>query len=231
MARVPLGTRNRPDGYACRAPAPPDMNDRTPNPFAGARFLLSCAQLSQLPDDDRPELVFAGRSNAGKSSALNRLCGQQALARVSKTPGRTQLINLFEVPLGRLADIPGYGFAKVARDLRESWGALIGRYLETRANVCGIVQIMDVRHPLMPQDRQLLEWAAARALPCHVVLTKADKLGYGAAKNAMLAVQRSLAQVPGLSVQLFSAQAPSGVEALRERASVLLSQGAKIEDR
>ena len=204
------------------------MNDRVPNPFAGARFLLSCARLEQLPDDARPELVFAGRSNAGKSSALNRLCGQQALARVSKTPGRTQLINLFEVPGGRLADIPGYGFAKVSRDLRESWGALIGRYLETRANLCGIVQIMDVRHPLMPQDRQLLDWAVMRGLPCHLVLTKADKLGYGAARNALLAVRRELDEVADIGVQLFSAQTPSGVDELRERAHALLEQGAKI---
>lgn len=207
------------------------MTDHRPNPFASAHFLLSCARLSQLPDDGRPELVFAGRSNAGKSSAMNRLCGRQGLARVSKTPGRTQLINLFEVDQGRLADIPGYGFAKVSRDLRSSWGELIGRYLESRANVCGIVQIMDVRHPLMPQDRQLLEWAVQRGLPCHIVLTKADKLGYGAAKNAMLAVRRSLAEAPGITLQLFSAQTPSGVEELRERASALLTGSGTIESR
>ncbi|MES0873040.1 ribosome biogenesis GTP-binding protein YihA/YsxC [Sinimarinibacterium thermocellulolyticum] len=205
------------------------MNDRASNPFAGARFLRSCAALAQLPDDARPELVFAGRSNAGKSSALNRLCGQQALARVSKTPGRTQLINLFEVPQGRLVDLPGYGFAKVSRELRSGWGELIGRYLDSRVNICGIVQLMDVRHPLMPQDRQLLDWSVRRALPCHVVLTKADKLGHGAAKNALLAVRRTLAQVPGVSVQLFSAQTLFGIDELRERASRLLASGGKIE--
>jgi GTP-binding protein len=195
------------------------------NPFAGARFLLSCARLDQLPDDAQPELVFAGRSNAGKSTALNRLCGQQGLARVSKTPGRTQLINLFGVPQGRLVDLPGYGFAKVARDLRQSWGELIGRYLETRTNLCGLVIVMDLRHPLMPQDRQLLDWATHRGLPCHLLLAKADKLGYGAAKNVLLAVQREAASLPGVSVQLLSAQTGDGVEAMRERAAALLAAG------
>jgi GTP-binding protein len=199
------------------------MRDPSPNPFAGARFLHSCAQLAQLPDDAAPELVFAGRSNAGKSSALNRLCGQQGLARVSKTPGRTQLINLFAVPQGRLVDLPGYGFAKVSRDLRQSWGELIGRYLESRANICGLVIVMDLRHPLMPQDRQLLDWAAHRGLPCHLLLTKADKLGRGAAKNVLLAVQRETAALPGVSAQLLSAHNGDGIETMRERAVELLT--------
>jgi GTP-binding protein len=199
------------------------MRDPAPNPFAAARFLHSCAQLSQLPDDTAPELVFAVRSNAGKSSALNRLCGQQGLARVSKTPGRTQLINLFAVPQGRLVDLPGYGFAKVSRDLRQSWGELIGRYLASRANVCGLIIVMDLRHPLMPQDRQLLDWVTRRGLPCHLLLTKADKLGRGAAKNVLLAVQRETAALPGVSAQLLSAHKGDGVEAMRERASALLA--------
>ncbi len=195
----------------------------SPNPFAGAQFLLSCAHLDQLPDDTLPEVVFAGRSNAGKSSALNRLCGQQALARVSKTPGRTQLINLFGVPQGRVVDLPGYGFAKVSRDVRQSWGELIGQYMESRANICGLVVIMDVRHPLMPQDRQLLDWAALRGLPCHLVLTKSDKLGFGAAKNVLLAVRREATALAGVSVQLLSALKGDGVDAMRERVAELLT--------
>src|SRR5688572_15505582 len=122
------------------------------NPFARATFLTSCAALKQLPPDAVPEIAFAGRSNAGKSSALNTLCVQKHLARVSKTPGRTQMINLFDVPGGRFADLPGYGYAKVARNLREGWGELIGAYLEGRSNLAGIVLIMDVRHPLLPVD-------------------------------------------------------------------------------
>lgn len=199
------------------------MRNPSPNPFAGARFLRSCAQLSQLPIDTAPELVFAGRSNAGKSSALNRLCGQQGLAQVSKTPGRTQLINLFAVPQGRLVDLPGYGFAKVSRDLRQNWGTLIGQYLELRPNLCGLVLVMDLRHSLMPQDRQLLDWATHRGLPCHLVLTKADKLGRGAARNVLVGVQRQTAALPGVSAQLLSAHHGDGVEAMRERVQALLT--------
>src|SRR5690349_21300588 len=102
------------------------------NPYAQARFLNSCAHLAQLPADELGEVAFAGRSNAGKSSAMNTLCAQKHLARVSKTPGRTQMINLFEVPGGRFADLPGYGYARVKRSLRESWGDLIGAYLDGR---------------------------------------------------------------------------------------------------
>jgi len=199
------------------------MRPTTPNPFAGAQFLISCARLDQLPADDLPELAFVGRSNAGKSSALNRLCGHNALARVSKTPGRTQLINLFDVPGGRFVDLPGYGFAKVSKDLRRDWGGLIGRYFEQRANLCGIVQIMDARHPLMPLDQQMLDWAVSRGLPCHLVLTKADKLGFGAAKNTLLAARKRLPVHGDVSIQLFSAQTDLGLDELRARCSALLA--------
>lgn len=198
--------------------SPPD-----PNPFAGARFLLSCARLEQLPADGLPELAFAGRSNAGKSSALNRLCGHNALARVSKTPGRTQMINLFEVPGGRFADLPGYGYAKVSQDLRRDWGELIGRYFKIRANLCGVVLIMDVRHPLMPLDRQMLDWAVRRGLPCHLLLTKADKLGFGAAKNTLLSVRKALPQLSNVTLQLFSAQTGYGLDEFRARTQVLIA--------
>ncbi|MGH8456979.1 MAG: ribosome biogenesis GTP-binding protein YihA/YsxC [Stenotrophobium sp.] len=184
------------------------------NPFARAQFLISCAGLDQLPRDEAPEIAFAGRSNAGKSSALNTLCVQNHLARVSKTPGRTQLINLFGIAgVGRFADLPGYGYAKVPVPIRRSWGQLIGSYVEMRNNLRGIVLIMDIRHPLTEFDQQMLAWAQGAHRPCHILLTKADKLGYGAAKTQLLKVRKELAslpQPPGL--QLFSSETKTGLD-------------------
>lgn len=186
------------------------------NPFASTRFLLSAAALDGLPPADRPEVAFAGRSNAGKSSALNRLCGQKQLARVSKTPGRTQLLNFFEVPAGRLVDLPGYGFAQVPGTVRRDWGALVTGYIQSRENLRGLVLVMDARHPLTDFDRQMLSWAASQQLPCHVLLTKADKLKFGAQKKTFNDVA---AAVPALhddaSVQLFSSETGAGVEDAR----------------
>jgi len=201
------------------------------NPFAQSRFLLSCASLSQLPRDDRPELAFAGRSNAGKSSALNTLTHHKQLARVSKTPGRTQLINLFELPGGqRLADLPGYGYADVPAAIRKNWGALIGGYVEQRSNLVGIVVIMDVRHPMTEYDCQLLDWVAGSGRSCHVLLTKADKLGFGAAKQQLLKVQKALGErVPGSTLQLFSSLKRTGVEEARERLAAMLGLEAGLE--
>lgn len=197
------------------------------NPFNSARFLLSGAELAQLPRDEQPELAFAGRSNAGKSSALNALCGHKALARVSKTPGRTQLINLFDLegstPPARLADLPGYGYAKVPREVSRDWGRLIGSYIESRLNLRGLVVIMDIRHPLTELDQQMLGWCNARLLPAHVLLTKADKLGYGAAKSTLLKVQKALAESAApVYVQLFSSPAKTGVEEAREKLASLI---------
>lgn len=188
------------------------------NPFAQARFLMSAARLVQLPQDDIGEVAFAGRSNAGKSSALNTLCGMRTLARVSKTPGRTQLINLFALSArGRLVDLPGYGFAQVPEAIRRQWGALVGGYIETRVNLGGLVVMMDVRHPLTALDQQMLDWAQAHDRPVHILLTKADKLGRGAAGNTLAAVRTAL--VPrgvSVSVQLFSALKGTGVDEARE---------------
>lgn len=178
--------------------------------------MLSAAKLEQLPDDTEPELAFVGRSNSGKSSALNTLCGKKALARVSKTPGRTQLINLFNVPGGRLIDLPGYGFAAVPGSVRKDWGKLIGGYLETRANLHLLVVIMDIRHPLTPLDEQMLDWAKAAERPCHILLTKADKLSRGPASATLLQVRAALKRWgEGFSVQLFSSHAPLGVDEAR----------------
>lgn len=189
-----------------------------PNPLAGARFLTSVAQLSQLPAGDRPELAFAGRSNAGKSSALNALCGQRQLARVSNTPGRTQMLNFFELADGRLVDLPGYGFARAPKDLRDAWGGLIEGYLESRECLRGLVVVMDARHPLKPFDRMMLQWAHAQALPCRVLLTKADKLTPSVQRRTLAEVEGAL---PGLhaqaTAQLFSSTDRTGVEVARAR--------------
>ena len=186
------------------------------NPFARARFLTSAARLDQLPAPDRPELAFAGRSNAGKSSALNALCAQRQLARVSKTPGRTQLLNFFELEQGRMVDLPGYGFAKVPGAVRAGWGELIEGYLATRDCLRGLALVMDCRHPLTAFDRSMLAWAAAQALPCHVLLTKADKLTSSGKRKVLRDVQQELPELhPQASAQLFSAQAGDGVEEAR----------------
>jgi len=191
------------------------------NPFAQARFLMSGAQPEQLPRDEVPEIAFAGRSNAGKSSALNTLCTHKGLARVSKTPGRTQLVNLFEVPgLGRLADLPGYGYAKVPREVQRDWGKLVGGYVENRLNLRALVVIMDIRHPMTDLDVQMLSWAAGRGLPAHILLTKADKLGFGAGKGQLLKVRSQLAD--NVTAQLFSSTAKTGLEEAIERLLMFL---------
>jgi GTP-binding protein len=195
------------------------------NQLAAASFTISCAALEQLPSIDVAEVGFAGRSNAGKSSALNALVGHGGLARVSKTPGRTQLINCFEVAgLGRLIDLPGYGYAKVPEAIRRSWGALVGGYLGSRENLRGLVVVMDIRHPLTDLDLQLLDFARHRILACHILLTKSDKLGFGAAKNQLLAVQKDLKQLPmPITAQLFSSHAKTGVEEARAKVVEWLS--------
>ena len=192
---------------------PPQSLPPVFNPFVQASFVMSAAKLEQLPNDAVPELAFVGRSNAGKSSALNMLCNKKALARVSKTPGRTQLINLFDIPGARLIDLPGYGFAKVPGAIRQDWGRLIGGYLETRSNLRLLIVIMDIRHPLTDLDEQMLDWAKAAQRPCHVLLTKADKLSKGAAGSTLLQVRTALKKWgEGFTAQLFSAHSALGVE-------------------
>lgn len=183
------------------------------NPFAGARFLLSVAHPSQLPDGDRPEIAFAGRSNAGKSSALNTLCAQKSLARVSKTPGRTQLLNFFELAGARLVDLPGYGFADVPAEVRRTWGPLITGYLREREALRGIVLVVDCRRPLTAFDRQMLDWATDYRRPVHLLLAKADKLASGAQRQALKNVQAALEG--RASAQLFSSTHRIGIEPAR----------------
>lgn len=191
-----------------------------PNPFARAQYLLAAHNYRQLPPDGGFEVAFAGRSNAGKSSALNALCQQNALARVSKTPGRTQQLVFFGLPPHEnkyLVDLPGYGYAKVPQDLQAHWQAFLDGYFGSRDALRGLVVVMDVRHPLKEYDRQMLGYAMRRGLPAHVILTKADKLGRGAAGNTLQAVRMELSRsfADSVSVQLFSGESKQGVDELR----------------
>ena len=190
------------------------------NPFQRARYLLAAHTPRQLPPDEGAEVAFAGRSNAGKSSALNALCQQNALARVSKTPGRTQQLVYFELPPHEgkyLVDLPGYGYAKVPLELREHWQAFIDAWFASRAALRGLVVVMDIRHPLREYDLQMLGYAMQRGLPAHALLTKADKLGRGAAGNTLQAVRKDLQSQYGdsVSVQTFSGESKVGVDELR----------------
>jgi len=187
--------------------------------YRNACFLNSINSLEQLPPDTGREVAFAGRSNAGKSSALNVLTGQRQLARVSKTPGRTQLLNFFQVePERYLVDLPGYGYAQVPDAIRRHWRLLLERYLRERLALRGLMLLMDIRHPLTPLDRQLLDGCAHRRLPVHVLLTKADKFSRGAAQTALQQVQRMLkTDYPGASVQLFSAPTGLGIDEAQAR--------------
>ncbi len=188
------------------------------NPIVGlcqqASFLISAAKVDQCPFDSGLEVAFAGRSNAGKSSALNTLTHAN-LARTSKTPGRTQLLNFFSLDEERrLVDLPGYGYAKVPIPLKQHWQEHLEAYLSSRNSLSGVVLMMDIRHPLTEFDRLMLDWAQASSMPLHILLTKADKLAFGAQKNALLKVQREIRQSWGdtASIQLFSAPKRQGVE-------------------
>lgn len=167
-------------------------------------FLTSADNLARCPPSDVPEVAFAGRSNAGKSSTLNRLAGQKKLARVSKTPGRTQLINFFDVASGgRLVDLPGYGYARASKTRRNAWGRAIDDYLNNRPSLVGLVLVMDARHPLQPFDEEMLAWCTQRHLPLLALLNKADKLKRGARIQTLREVR---AQMPdSASVLAFSA--------------------------
>ncbi|MDO9598249.1 MAG: ribosome biogenesis GTP-binding protein YihA/YsxC [Azoarcus sp.] len=182
--------------------------------FRNAQFEISIAKPSGLPAPNGPEIAFAGRSNAGKSSAINTLAGHVRLAYVSKTPGRTQLINFFRLNCGAvLVDLPGYGYAAVPEKVRRDWGALIEVYLKERESLIGLVLMMDSRHPMTELDRQMIGWFAPSGRPIHVLLTKSDKLSRGPAKATLLAVRKELsAYGPQLTVQLFSSLKKTGVE-------------------
>ena len=179
-----------------------------------ARYVAAVHHARDLIPDEGLEIAFAGRSNAGKSSAINAITERRRLAFTSKTPGRTQQIVYFEVcALRHLVDLPGYGFAKVPPELRDHWSKLIETYLTQRASLVGLVLIMDIRHPLTPLDRQLIDWYRASGKALHVLLTKADKLSRQARQATLQTVKKQLsAWAPDYTVQLFSALTPFGVE-------------------
>ena len=187
--------------------------------YRQAAFLTSAAKLSQAPADEGYEVAFAGRSNAGKSSAINTLCDQKALARTSKTPGRTQLLNFFVLDgQRRIVDLPGYGYARVSEGIKRDWQGTLADYLERRECLRGLILMMDIRHPLKDYDRQMLDWARHISLPVHVLLTKSDKLKKGPASSTLLKVRAELSSLdPGFSVQTFSALKRLGVDSAHAR--------------
>ncbi|MEQ1545175.1 ribosome biogenesis GTP-binding protein YihA/YsxC [Methyloglobulus sp.] len=195
-----------------------------------AKFMNSSPSLKDTPADVGKEVAFAGRSNAGKSSAINTLTRQNSLARTSKTPGRTQMLNFFEInEQQRFVDLPGYGYAKVPIDVKNKWHQLMEIYLTQRKSLCAIILVMDVRHPLTEFDWQMIEWCQHTGLALHILLTKADKLTFGAAKNTLLQVQRELKDVNiPLTAQLFSALKKTGIDEVHQVIDGLF--GSRRED-
>lgn len=184
--------------------------------YQTAKYLLGAAKLAQLPPDEGIEVAFAGRSNAGKSSALNTLTQQKSLARTSKTPGRTQLINVFTLDEDRrLIDLPGYGYAKVPEAMKLQWQEELSRYLQQRQCLRGLVLLMDIRHFLKDSDQDMLAWAAEVGLPVHCLLSKADKLKQGAKSKAVLQCKKAVKELhPTATVQAFSSLKREGLDQL-----------------
>jgi GTP-binding protein len=183
------------------------------NPYRSASYVINAHRLRQLPPDRGFEVAFAGRSNAGKSSAINLLTDQKSLARTSKTPGRTQQIVIFDIDSERrIADLPGYGYAKVPAKLKAHWRQVMQQYFNQRQSLRGVVLVMDIRHPMRAFDEQMLDWCSASGVPCHVLLTKADKLKRGPAQATLLQVRRVLPQIA--TSQVFSASKRSGLPEL-----------------
>ncbi|HIO96515.1 MAG TPA: YihA family ribosome biogenesis GTP-binding protein, partial [Leucothrix sp.] len=187
--------------------------------YQQARFLQSATTTKTLPPELGFEVAFSGRSNSGKSSTLNKLCQQKSLARTSKTPGRTQLINFFSLPEGKyLVDLPGYGYAKVPNAVKFEWQRFIESYLSNRFTLQGLVIVMDIRRPMLEFDLNMLKWAEAHQLPVHVVLNRHDKLKHGQAKSALLKTQQQLNKYNNeCSVQMFSALKGLGVDELSKQ--------------
>ena len=191
------------------------------NPFyQRARFLTAATRIEQAPEDRGREVVFAGRSNAGKSSVINALCHQKALARTSKAPGRTQQLIFFALDeKRRLVDLPGYGYARVSEGVKLQWQAHMAEFLERRQALAGLVIVMDIRHPLAEYDRRMLAWGLSSGLSVLLLLTKSDKLRHGAAHSARLAVEREAKKLSGMDgrveVEVFSARARTGVESVQ----------------
>ncbi|MCK5431737.1 MAG: YihA family ribosome biogenesis GTP-binding protein [Gammaproteobacteria bacterium] len=186
------------------------------NHYNKCRFLMGAHEVRQLPEDIGTEVAIAGRSNAGKSSVLNVITANSKLARISKTPGRTQQMNIFVLDdERRLVDLPGYGYAKVPVAMRKHWGATLNKYFQERKALSGLMLIMDIRHPLKPDDQQMIDWSLEVGLPTHVLLNKADKLSRGAGMQLLKQLKRRMNN-DLVSIQLFSALKRIGAEEARE---------------
>jgi GTP-binding protein len=200
------------------------MSETKPLAFNATTYLKSATKLSQMPEDKGNEIAFIGRSNAGKSSSINIITGIKGLARTSQTPGRTQMINIFSIDEGsRLIDLPGYGYAKVPKVVRERWEQSIDLYLQERKCLRGLVLIMDIRHPLKEIDMQVIDWATTCDLPVHILLSKADKLTNHEQRKALEFVSSHLSGLQKLvSIQLFSSLKKTGITGAREQISTWL---------
>ena len=185
------------------------------NSYRKAKFLLSCPSLKGCPDDNGYEVIFAGRSNAGKSSAINTLTEQKKLAKVSRTPGRTQHLVFFGLDeQRRLVDLPGYGYAKVPDAVKQKWNQNMSEYFDNRNCLKGAILVMDCRHPLKPFDEMMLQWCINNDIDTNILLTKSDKLKKGAASSTKLAVKNAVKEFPNINVQLFSSLKKEGVSEL-----------------
>lgn len=196
-----------------------------PELLRNPEFILGAAEPKQFPQDDLIEIAFAGRSNVGKSSAINAITNRRKLARTSKQPGRTQQINFFSLgDKARLVDLPGYGFAQVPLAVKKKWQDTIHKYLADRSNLVVLVLLMDIRHPLTDLDRQMIEWASDSELPTQVLLTKSDKFKKGKVASTVLSVERELKKIPGqFAVEPFSSQNYTGVNKMRAQLSEWVS--------
>ncbi|WP_462320367.1 ribosome biogenesis GTP-binding protein YihA/YsxC [Halochromatium sp.] len=198
------------------------MSEPITNPvFQRAAFLSAAPELAAAPEDSGYEVAFAGRSNAGKSSAINAICHQRGLARTSKTPGRTQQLIFFRLDdERRLVDLPGYGFAKVSLSIKQRWQQLMERYLERRASLKGLIVVMDIRHPMTDIDQQMIDWGVAAELPLLLLLTKADKLKRGAAASSLAQVRKAISNAPvPIQVLAFSSVSRIGLSQAQDQVS------------
>ena len=195
--------------------------------FNKTSFLMSAPSVKQSPIDEGKEVAFAGRSNAGKSSVINTLTDNKKLARTSKTPGRTQLLNFFSLSEDRrLVDLPGYGFAKVPIVVKRNWNRNLAGYLQERQSLVGVVILMDIRHPLQKYDWQLIRWASESKMPVHLLLTKSDKLKRGAINNVLLSVEEELAKEKlsaSFTIQAFSSFKRFGLDELKQKLTIWLN--------
>ena len=200
--------------------------------FNQTHFTTSADRLAGCPKDSLAEIAFSGRSNAGKSSAINAITGQKALARISKTPGRTQQIIFFRLDdQHRLVDLPGYGFAKVPLAVKEKWQHELEKYLRERVTLAGLVVLSDIRHPMKEFDQQMVSWSVQSGLPVLLLLTKADKLKRGAAKNTLLRVKKELQDETLVRVELFSAHNGTGIDRARDQLSQWFAEEAATESK